>query len=161
MDKGKQPDKGLGLAARQRVKCISILFVLLASGLNTAQSQSLGISVFAEQNIMGFQKGIEIGYVACNNLQISYFFQATKRIDFEGDDSNYPFHGLSFTAPIRQSEDLIFSAGVKTGFVNGKYLIMTPLIVTELKLFGPLSLGFTAAYRAGHPALGSKLSVKI
>lgn len=155
-------ERKLLLRIRVRILLITALsFLLLVLSAKMAKSQSLGISAFAEQNIMGFQKGVEAGFVAHNKMQIAYFFQATERFAFEGDDSNYPFHGLSFTTPIKQCDGLIFSAGMKTGFVNGKYLIMTPQVVTELRLFGPLALGFTAAYRAGHPAIGSKLSLKI
>lgn len=155
-------EKQLLQLVRLRILLIAALsFMLLVISTKATKAQSLGVAVFAEQNIMGLQKGAEVGYVTRNNLQVAYFFQATEQVTFEGSDSNYPFHGLSVSAPIKQCDGLIFSAGMKTGFVNGKYLIMTPQITTELKLFGPLALGITAGYRAGHPALGSKLSLKL
>lgn len=156
------PDQHLLRTIRLRILMITTLsFLLLFIGVQTAKSQSLGVSAFLENNIVGLQKGVEIGYVSRNNLKIAYFFQATEKISFEDNAYNYPFHGISLLAPIKQCDGLIFSAGMKTGFVNGKYLIMTPQVETELKLFGPLALGFTAGYRAGHAAIGSKLSVKI
>lgn len=138
--------------------CLITLLLLIA---NTTQAQVLEASVTVEQNIMGFQKGIAINAAVFKNIRLGYFYQATERLSFENDANNYPFHGLSASLPIKRCEGLAVWGGLKSGFVNGNYLIVTPEIVTSFQLSKIFGLGLSMSYRAGHPALGSRITLTL
>lgn len=132
---------------------------LLASGI--AMGQHIEASVYGEKNIVGFQKGAEVGFVTNRNFKSTYFYQATQKVSFGENTRNYPFHGVNLQFPIKQCDGLIFSGSVRTGFVNNKYLIITPQVSTEFRIKGPLSMAVTAGYRAGQAAMGAKVLFKI
>lgn len=147
---------------RLRVLLIALLsFLLMVLAVKNTTAQKLRASVYLEQNVMGVQKGAEVSTQLFKTARVAYFFQATNSISMESDLNNYPYHGMSVTLPVKRCDGLAFWAGIKTGLVNGQYFIATPQMTTEFKITRHIQLGLSAAYRAGHPALGSFVSIQI
>ncbi len=161
--KSSKSKNTIKLAMKVRIKLylITLFTFLLMALAKTSSAQVIGVTPFIEQNIMGVQKGLEVSSRIKDKFDVGYFFQATNNVSFEQDQRNYPFHGLSMDVRIKSCGDLQFWTGLKTGFVNGKYLAAVPQVTTEISLIKWLSVGIQASYRAGHPALGSAISIKL
>lgn len=144
---------------RTRIILISLASFLMMVAAKSASAQTFSATAFVEQNITGVQKGAEISTQAFSKIRVAYFFQATEKISFEENANNYPFHGLSVNMPIKNCSGISVWAGVKTGFVNGDFLIVTPQITTEIAIVNHVNLKIMTGYRAGHAAIGSGLSL--
>ena len=151
----------LAQSVRIKLYLITLLTFLMMVMAKTGTAQTVSITPFVEQNIMGVQKGLEVSSRLMNKFDVGYFFQASNNVSFEQDQHNYPFHGLSMDFRVKSCGDLQFWAGLKTGIVNYKYLAAVPQVTTEINLIKWLSVGIQASYRAGHPALGTAISVKL
>jgi len=139
------------------IAIISFLMLVIAS--QTASAQRFTAQLFVEQNIMGNQKGIQIGTSLFHYARVAYFYQASHKVSFEKDSNNYAFTGLNISIPIKRCEDISFWAGMKTGIVNDQFLIATPQLTTQIALVKHVNLLINTAYRAGHPAVGTALSL--
>ena len=80
------------------------------------------------KNIVGLQKGVEVGFVTNRNFKSTYFYQATQKFSFGENVRNYPFHGLNLQFPIKQCDGIVFSGSLRTGIVNNRYFMVTPSV---------------------------------
>lgn len=135
---------------------LALIFAALLIQVRPASGQQLVAAAFAERNIMGFQKGMEVGYATRHAIQLTYFYQTTREITFE-NGSSYAFHGLSLNVPVKRFDRVDFLAGAKAGLVNGHFLAASPQLTTQVKLGKHLKAGAVVGYRAGYATLGSKL----
>ena len=90
------------------------------------------------------------------------FFQSSEVMSLEGGVDNYPFYGVSFQVPIKAScNGLSLVAQARAGVADHTYLVVSPQIETQWEVNRFLTLGLNMAYRAGHSAVGARLSISI
>lgn len=143
------------------MKTLFLITLLALVTTGKLYAQEVEASAYVEQNVYAFQKGLEVGFVTGRYLKVSYFFQG-KDVKGIGElGKNHMFHGLGVQIPVKRCDGIMVSAGMKAGFVNNQYIIVTPQVTTEIRIMGPVHLAVTAGYRAGHPTIGSKLSIHI
>ncbi len=138
-----------------------ITILLIALSISDANAQKLQATTYLEKNIMGTQKGVQVSASIYKNVKVSYFFQATEKFSLEKDGQNYPFHGLNFLVPVSNCGNIQIWASLRTGLVNGKYLIATPQVNTEIKIAKHFSMGISTGYRAGQASAGTFLSFNL
>lgn len=143
---------------RIKVLLIAAISFLMIEASKSVSAQKLAGTAYMEQNIMGLQKGIQLSTSIWDKARVAYFFQATSKFSLETSGQNYPFHGINISLPVSNCGNLKLWASLKTGLVNGKYLITTPQINTELTVLKHVNLGVTTGYRAGHAAVGTSIS---
>ncbi|MEP1094103.1 MAG: hypothetical protein ABJG78_03285 [Cyclobacteriaceae bacterium] len=132
---------------------ISILLV----GSHLTVAQTISGQAFAEQTVMGFQKGYGLRYQTSKGLGIGVLFQSNGKLSMETADGNYPFYGIETILPITSCNNMRFFISPKIGFVNQDFLVLIPQVETEIKVTNSLSVGITTGLRARQSSAGGKV----
>jgi hypothetical protein len=135
-----------------------IVFYLYATSYSNAQA--ISAEVYVQHSVIGLQKGLAAKYTTQKGYGLGAFHQSSDNFSFETEGSNYPFSGIEVEVPFTRCGRLQLTGSIKGGFVNGKYLILTPEINTKVYFGRFIALGLGAGYRAGQTALALKLIVK-
>lgn len=143
----------------QLISTLQLLLLMLIV-LDT-KAQVVEISTFTQSTIMGLQKGVEIGVFSKGGLGFSTFYQSTEVFSFETGANNYPYYGFAANVPVKQCSGLSFHAQLRGGVVNQEFIIVTPQVETRLDINHWITGAITAGYRAGQPAVGAKIILKI
>ncbi|MFT6881619.1 MAG: hypothetical protein ACJAVY_000408 [Marinoscillum sp.] len=120
----------LNARIRSQLILIAIIsFLILLVGIK-ASAQKIDVNFFAEQNIVGLQKGATVSTIIKNKLRFGYFYQSSDKISLEKDIYNYSFHGFHASFPIKSCDGLSLHGGLKAGLVNSTFLVITPQVTT-------------------------------
>lgn len=135
-------------------KCLIIYMTVL--GLNSSSAQTTSIQAFAQQTVMGFQKGYGLRYQTARGLGIGILFQSNGKLSAESVGNNYPFYGTEAIIPLAKCTTIQFLFTPKVGFVNRNFLVFIPEVETEINVNKLLSIGITTGIRARKSSAGVK-----
>lgn len=138
------------------VAWISIVIFLILSSNASAQTPFVG--AYTQKTIAGLQQGAEIGFSSAHQFGLGVYFQSTEWWNLESGIHNYPYYGLFAEIPIKQDcEGLSVLLRANAGLADNQFVVVTPAIITQVKLTDWLNLRFNMSMRAGHAAIGSSV----
>ena len=135
-----------------------ILLFLIACSIRS-KGQGVEISSKVQQTVMGLQTGHSLEFRTADGYGIGSFYQSTNYMSFEQSATNYPFYGLSLSAPLTRCGNVQVLGQLLTGVVNQKFLIATPEIETRIVLTKFIQLGIGAGYRSRQAAVSARLII--
>lgn len=139
---------------------ISALFIALLISTQT-EAQHLEVQAYAQETIVGMQKGYSIKKVTKKGMKMGVFHQSTQSFSFKDQANNYPFTGAEFAYPVTQCGKIRLYANLKTGIVNNQFIVAIPEIESEIAINQLLTAGIASSVRAGEAAIAFKLNVVI
>lgn len=141
------------------MKKLLLLFALLPF---FGHAQSISVTGFAQQTVMGLQKGAELNFIGANGFGVGTFYQSTETISLKESVVNYPFTGINMLFPIAGNcEKIAVQGSIKTGLVNARFLAITPELITNIKFTERLGMALGAGYRSGEAAISAKITFHI
>ncbi len=141
------------------MKKLLLLLVLLPF---FGHAQSISVTGYSQQTVMGLQKGAELNFISANGFGLGTFYQSTETISFKESVVNYPFTGMNLLFPIAGNcEKIAVQGSIKTGLVNARFLAITPELITNIKFTDRLGMAIGAGYRSGEASVSAKISFHI
>lgn len=136
-------------------------FILSVVSSSPVKAQHWVVSGIAESTMNGIQYGAASGLLWQKGFMVEVFYQqGYTRLD-EWPETKNTLYGLQTIIPLAKSNKMNFSVFTRSGFANDHYFVCIPGLETTIhlnKYFG-LAAGFS--WRFGHPAIHSRLLIKI
>jgi len=126
----------------------------------SSYAQQLEIQAYAQETIVGLQKGYSIKMVNNQGVKLGMFYQSTQNFSFNEGINNYPFMGTELSYPMTQCGKVRLHANLKGGVVNYRFLVLIPELETTYNLKDYLDLGVGTSIRGGHAAISFKVMIK-
>lgn len=123
-------------------------------------SQDLVTSLQLEYTVTGPQYGASLMYETGKLWAFGGFCQQAATTS-DDDASKDRFYGAALQAPLVRSKKLSFLLLFRSGFVNEKFFVIIPGLITRIDLGKRLALSTGMTLRKSYPALSSKLSLKL
>lgn len=139
---------------------IAILFIV-ALAANPAAAQHLEVQAYAQETIIGLQKGYSIRKVTKKGIKMGVFHQSTQSFSFNDQANNYPFTGTEISYPLTNCGKIKLYANLKTGILNNQFIVAIPEIESEIAINKVLRAGIASSIRAGEAAIALKLNAII
>jgi len=126
-------------------------------------------TTYIEQTSVSPKGGTAIGVVFKNAMSVGVFYQESKVVkglmgqeQYLALPSDYEkeFYGAYFTAPIDDQGLIGFDVQIRAGISNGENFVITPSLLSSLKLTRSIELGAGVGVRAFRPTVQSSLTIK-
>lgn len=145
-------------------RAIIILIALLSMPLFKACAQQLKsrmmMSVIMEKTIVEKQAGGQIFIQRPSLWRIGGFYQTTIDNRVEGIP-NATLWGAMVAAPLVKSQKMNFYLTVRAGMANNMFFVMTPGLLTEIKVFQRWSIDVGMSVRKGYAAVNTGINFKL
>ncbi len=134
-------------------KLLIFYLITLALGLHSVFAQQVSIS--SVNTVSGTYYGAEAGYFK-NGWGMSAFYQ-TKNYKVNEVSEKQQYTGIAINIPIKHYRDISISLNLKGGITGNKFVVITPFIESQIRIYKFVKIGFGGGFRYGLPALESKL----
>jgi hypothetical protein len=136
----------------------TLLIVLSCFCTLSLHAQTVETLLGVEKTVAGSALSLRLGFATKRNIAPGVFAQVKPRIGFSETTSDYEtFLGSYLQIPIASSEKLLVTFTIQGGFVDYRFLVVTPLAETRIMVRRNLGLVFGLGYRYGYPSATSSL----
>lgn len=136
-----------------------ILICLLSQ--SELKAQQIEVQAYAQETIVGIQKGYSIRKVAKSGMKVGIFHQSTRNFSFLEDGNNYPYTGGEISYPVTSCGNIRLYATLKAGILNQQFILAVPEIESEVTLNRYVNISIASSYRAGEAAVALKASIRL
>lgn len=139
-------------------KNTAFIILLLMPVLLSAQHMVVAPTV--EKTIDRYQYGTSLSLEIPAQWRFGGFYQ-TSLSSPEHTSEREHFWGLTIYAPLMKADRITFYGNARVGIVNKYFMVVSPAVITELKIFGQLHLDVGLSVRKGYLSAQTSLNIKI
>jgi hypothetical protein len=150
------------MGSQSRSLTILLLTVcLIIVGMDTAGAQGVYAKVSGEGTAAGLRYGGAVGYIARSKFQTGIFYQT--EISKSEFSASIPgtFAGIETLIPFVKAEKIYFSAHLRSGLVNKKFVVFVPGFRTSIRVVNGIEAGLGMHWRYNRPAHELSIQFKI
>ncbi len=139
---------------------LGILVVTLFMTPKWLPAQDVVVSPLVEKTINRYQYGASVSIEVQSQWRFGGFCQ-TSLSRQEMTRLCEHFWGVMVSAPLVKADRITFYANTRIGIVNKYFLVISPALVTELKLFKRFHINVGMSIRKGYLSAQTSLNIKI
>ncbi|MFZ5971724.1 MAG: hypothetical protein ACOYXA_09040 [Bacteroidota bacterium] len=132
-----------------------ILLSILVLACLSAKAQRLVIGTGVERTVAGTEVTAALGYQNAKQWGLGGFYQQDMVLPRLENNKNLPassWYGVFANVPLAKSEKITYSAQLRVGLAEQKYIQVVPSLETKIKITPWMAAGTGCSYRQGYAA---------